>query len=80
MTMQPGLAVLFALLLHAGGPVPAQSVPVPPRVDGKTAKEIGEMLNVSVRTIEFHKKGIRSKLGLKNKKVNLRSHLLSMTN
>ncbi len=48
--------------------------------DGKTAKEIAEMLNVSVRTIEFHKKGIRRKLGLRNRKVNLRSHLMSMTN
>jgi len=46
--------------------------------EGHTAKEIAEMLKVSVRTIEFHKKGIRRKLGLRNRKVNLRSHLLSM--
>lgn len=45
--------------------------------EGHTAKEIAEMLTVSVRTIEFHKKGIRRKLGLRNRKVNLRAHLLS---
>jgi len=47
--------------------------------EGQTAKEIAEMLNVSVRTIEFHKKGIRRKLNLRNRKVNLRAHLLSMS-
>ena len=45
--------------------------------EGRTAKEIAEILNVSVRTIEFHKKGIRRKLNLRNRKVNLRAHLLS---
>jgi len=45
--------------------------------EGNTAKEIADMLNVSVRTIEFHKKGIRRKLNLRNRKVNLRVHLLS---
>ena len=47
--------------------------------EGQTAKEIAEMLNASVRTIEFHKKGIRRKLNLRNRKVNLRAHLLSMS-
>ncbi|NPU85013.1 MAG: PAS domain S-box protein [Syntrophaceae bacterium] len=46
--------------------------------EGKTAKEIAEILNSSVRSIEFHKANIRTKLGLKNRKVNLRSHLLSL--
>ncbi len=46
--------------------------------DGKTAKEIAGLLNVSVRTIESHRKSIRAKIGLKNSKVNLRSRLLSM--
>ena len=45
--------------------------------EGHTAKESAQILNVSVRTIEFHKKGIRRKLNLRNKKVNLRAHLLS---
>lgn len=46
--------------------------------DGKTAKEIAELLNLSIRTIESHRRNIRAKMGLKNKKTNLRSHLLSI--
>jgi PAS domain S-box-containing protein len=45
---------------------------------GKTNKEIGELLNSSSRTISFHRDNIRKKLGLKNKKINLKSYLLSL--
>jgi PAS domain S-box-containing protein len=45
--------------------------------EGKTNKEIAELLCISKNTILFHRYNIRSKLGLKNKKINLRSHLLS---
>jgi PAS domain S-box-containing protein len=45
---------------------------------GKTTKEISELLNLSGRTIETHRKNIRKKLGLKNSKTNLRSHLLAV--
>jgi PAS domain S-box-containing protein len=45
--------------------------------EGKTNKEIAELLCLSKNTILFHRYNIRSKLGLKNKKINLRSHLLS---
>ncbi|MCX5806049.1 MAG: GAF domain-containing protein [Proteobacteria bacterium] len=46
---------------------------------GRTSKEMASILNVSYRTINFHRENIRKKLGLGNKKVNLRSHLLLIT-
>lgn len=45
--------------------------------NGRTNKEMAELLGVSLRAIEFHRENIRGKLGLKNSKANLRSHLLS---
>jgi len=47
--------------------------------EGKTTKEIAEILNTSPGTVEFHRHNIRSKLGLKNKKINIRSHLLTLS-
>jgi DNA-binding NarL/FixJ family response regulator len=43
---------------------------------GRTNKEIAEIMNLSVRTIEFHRAKIRQKFGLKSGKDNLQAHLL----
>ncbi|MGD9243483.1 MAG: PAS domain S-box protein [Desulfobacterales bacterium] len=45
---------------------------------GSSTKEIAEIMNVSPRTIETHRKNIRRKIGLDRKRANLRSHLLSL--
>jgi PAS domain S-box-containing protein len=47
--------------------------------EGRTTKEISEVLNISSRAVEFHRDNIRIKLGLKNKKANLRSFLLNLS-
>ena len=47
--------------------------------EGKTTKEIAELLNSSTRAVEFHKESLRAKFDLKNKKTNLRSYLLSLS-
>ena len=46
--------------------------------DGKTSKEIAEILVMSVSGVDFHRKQIRNKLGLTNEKSNLRSYLLAL--
>lgn len=46
--------------------------------DGKRTGDISALLNLSKRTVEFHRSNIRRKCGLNNKKMNLRTFLLSL--
>lgn len=47
--------------------------------EGKTTKEISELLNISATAVDFHRKNLRTKFSIKNKKANLRSYLLSLS-
>ena len=46
--------------------------------DGKSSKEIADILAISEATVNFHRKSLRKKFGLKNRQMNLRSYLMSM--
>lgn len=45
---------------------------------GQRTKQIAKFLNLSHKTVETHRAGIRQKLAIKNKKINLQTYLMSM--
>jgi PAS domain S-box-containing protein len=45
---------------------------------GKNTKEIAEIMNLAESTIDFHRNNIREKLGIKNKKISLKTYLISL--
>ena len=47
--------------------------------NGKTSKEIAEIMIVSTETVNHHRQSIRKKLGLANTKTNLRNQLLTLS-
>ena len=47
--------------------------------EGKTTKEITEILNVSATAVDFHRKNLRTKFGIKSKKTNLMAFLASLS-
>ncbi len=44
---------------------------------GKSTKWISQTMHLSPRTVEFHRDNIRKKFGIRGKKINLRSYLLT---
>lgn len=46
--------------------------------EGKTNKEIADLLCISGNTVKFHRFNLRSKLGVRNQRINLRSYLMSL--
>ncbi|PNX50547.1 MAG: hypothetical protein BV458_12990, partial [Thermoplasmata archaeon M9B2D] len=44
---------------------------------GNTTKEIAEIMNLASSTIDFHRHNIRKKIGIKNKRINLKTYLSS---
>lgn len=47
--------------------------------EGKSTKEIAELLDICTGAVSFHRDNLRKKLGLNNKNINLKSHLDSLS-
>jgi DNA-binding CsgD family transcriptional regulator len=47
-------------------------------IQGASSKKIGKIIGISSRTVDTHRKNIRKKIGLDQKRANLRSFLLSL--
>jgi DNA-binding CsgD family transcriptional regulator len=46
--------------------------------EGKNTRDIAELMNLSPRTIESHRKGLKKKMNIRGRRENLRFHLLSL--
>lgn len=46
--------------------------------EGRSTKEISEILGTAQRTIDFHRNNIRKKMGISSKKTNLRTFIMTM--
>jgi len=47
--------------------------------EGRTSKEIADLMSLSLTTINFHRRNLRRKLNLRHSNTNLRTYLLSLT-
>jgi PAS domain S-box-containing protein len=82
-TLESELEALLAPLFSSLPAAYPQLTPTEIRIadlirQGCRSKEIADILNISAQTVEFHRKNIRLKLGLRQRKVNLRTQLLSI--
>lgn len=75
------MAVPFSktLLSQSQSLTPAESQIADLVREGKTNKEIANLLHLSEHTITFHRRNLRKKLGITSKKLSLRSHIQSLT-
>jgi len=74
------ISPLLQNLTHVEAHLTPQEISVAALIkDGRSSKEIADMLNVSEFTVNFHRKNLRRKFGLKNKQANLRSYLMSIS-
>lgn len=48
-------------------------------LEGKTSKDIAKLICLSPKSVEVYRHGLRQKLGLVGKRINLRSQLMSLT-
>jgi len=46
--------------------------------EGKNTRDIAKLMNLSPRTIESHRAGLRKKMGIRDRRESLRCHLLSL--
>jgi PAS domain S-box-containing protein len=78
--VEAGLADIISPFMRRMAATFANLTPAEIRVShfikqGLTTKEIADLLNLSTRTIEAYRNSIRKKMGIANRKVNLRSYL-----